>query len=380
MTEILAYDELTWPEVADLPRDIPLVVPLGSGYPLHRLAEGFANPDRIALLPEVPFGWRGSGLAVPEHVLQPFLLNLLDSLQEDGFTNVKCLAPQDLGLDLGSRKIALPHPTQHKPVKSIPDADDSQKVVLIPVGHTEQHGFHLPLSTDTLIIQAIACGVARQMPSSACNLPAWPYGVSTHRQAFAGTLNAGGRAFEDFWVAVLDILAARGFDRMYLLSGHGGNCSFLQNVVKYAGERHRRIFCATAWLYLSDAKGSEVLERYRQSPIGGMGHACELETSLILHLRPELVHMDRVVDETDYTATPNYYMDWNEGGALIANPPWDDDTRTGAYGAGSLATPEKGKIWLEAAIQEKSAHVLEIHEQHMRREERRNAGFGLWGL
>jgi creatinine amidohydrolase len=109
-----------------------------------------------------------------------------------------------------------------------------------------------------------------------------------------------------------------------------------------------------------------------------MGHACELETSLILHLRHDLVHMDRVIDETNFIATPNYYMDWNEGGALIANPPWDDDTKTGAYGAGSLATQEKGKIWLEAAVQEKSAHVLEIHEQHQRRQERRNSGFGLW--
>ena len=51
-----------------------------------------------------------------------------------------------------------------------------------------------------------------------------------------------------------------------------------------------------------------------------MGHAGELETSLMLHLCPDLVHMERVVDETDFVATPSYYMDWIEGGALIANP------------------------------------------------------------
>ena len=89
--------------------------------------------------------------------------------------------------------------------------------------------------------------------------------------------------------------------------------------------------------------------------------------------------MDRVVDETDFITTPSYYMDWVEGGALIANPPWDDDTRTGAYGAGSFATAEKGKIWLEAAIAEKLMHIKEIHEQYNRREERRKNGFGLWG-
>jgi creatinine amidohydrolase len=252
-------------------------------------------------------------------------------------------------------------------------------VVVLPIGHTEQHGYHLPLSTDSLIIDAIAQGVAAAIPDQALALPVVPYGVSTHRQSFAGTLNAGGRAFEDFWLAVIDRLAAQSFTRFYLLSGHGGNSSFLINVVKYAGERQRHIFCATAWLYLSGPQGIAALEKYRQSALGGMGHACELETSLILNLRPELVHMDRVVDETDFITTPSYYMDWVEGGALVANPPWDDDTATGAYGAGSLATAEHGRLWLEVAIAEKVAHIAEIHEQYTRRIARRQAGLVLWG-
>jgi creatinine amidohydrolase len=206
-----------------------------------------------------------------------------------------------------------------------------------------------------------------------------PYGVSTHRSSFAATLNAGGRAFEDFWVAVIDVLVARGFDRFYFMSGHGGNMSFLVNIVKYAGERHRRIFCATSFLHTAGPVGAATLEKYRTSPIGGMGHACELETSFMLHLRPDLCHMERVVDETDFVSTPSYYMDWIEGGALVANPPWDDDTQTGAYGAGSHATAEKGRLWLEAAIEEKIGHVEEIHAQHERREQRRNEGYGLWG-
>jgi creatinine amidohydrolase/Fe(II)-dependent formamide hydrolase-like protein len=89
--------------------------------------------------------------------------------------------------------------------------------------------------------------------------------------------------------------------------------------------------------------------------------------------------MERVVDETDFVATPDYYMDWIEGGALVANPPWDDDSKTGAYGAGSHGTAEKGRLWLEAAIQEKIDHVEQIHEQQERREKRRNEGYGLWG-
>jgi creatinine amidohydrolase len=178
---------------------------------------------------------------------------------------------------------------------------------------------------------------------------------------------------------VVDTLVARGFDRIYLMTGHGGNGSFLVNIIKYAGERHRRIFCATAWLHTAGPQGVAALQQHRRSPAGGMGHAGELETSMILHLRPDLVHQERVVDEMHFISTPSYSMEWVGGGPLIANPPWDDDTISGAYGAGSLATAEHGKIWLDVAIAEKAAHVAEIHEQHNRREARRQQGYGLWG-
>ncbi|MBE0672724.1 MAG: creatininase family protein [Anaerolineales bacterium] len=382
---IFKYDELTWEAVAELPRDTPLVLPLGSGYNFDLLADQLGSPPRIGLLPAFPFGWRGSGLEIPEPIFFQYLANLLDSLRDDGFTRVYCLAPQ--GIDpqstflnhLSPAFLRQPHSSMSQAQTFLPADSERGKVILIPIGHTEQHGYHLPLSVDTLIIEAIAQGTAALLPTRSHGVPVMPYGVSTHRASFAATLNAGGRAFEDFWGAVIDVLASRGFDRFYLMSGHGGNSSFLTNIVKYAGERHRRIFCATAWLHTSGRIGAEALEKHRTSKIGGMGHAGELETSYLLHLRPDLCHMERVVDETDFVSTPDYYMDWIEGGSLIANPPWDDDTKTGAYGAGSHATAEKGRLWLEAAIQEKADHVEQIHEQHERREKRRNAGYGLWG-
>lgn len=376
MTNYFLYETLTWPEIDSLPRDTPLILPLGSGYSKEKLSSVLSNPNQIGILPEFPFGWEGSGLKIHTAILSKYLLNLINSLKDDGFSRVYALIPQGLNLDLGSNFIALPN--NYKNIIQLPLDSDKDKVVIIPIGHTEQHGYHLPMSTDTLIIEAIAKGTEQSIPHLATTLPVMPYGVSTHRAAFAGTLNAGGRAFEDFWVDVVNTLVVRGFTRFYLMSGHGGNSSFLTNVIKYAGEQHRRIFCATAWLYLSGKEGIESLEKHRKSKLGGMGHACELETSLILHLQPELVHMDRVVDETDFIVSPNYYMDWVEGGALIANPPWDDDTKTGAYGAGSMADAARGKIWLEAAIEEKIIHIEEINLQHRLREERRNAGFGLW--
>ena len=379
------YAEMTWDAVADLPRDTPLVIPLGTGYDLNLLAEQLGRPPKIGMLPPFPFGWRGSGLEVPDAVFIPYIVNLLDSLRDDGFTRVYCLAPQGFDpqsshrLALNVERLSQPHPSQYSPNSFFPPDSERDKVILIPIGHTEQHGLHLPLMVDTVIINSIAQGTANQVPTRNFAMPVMPYGVSTHRSSFAATLNAGGRAFEDFWVAVIDVLVSRGFDRFYLMSGHGGNTSFLVNVVKYAGERHRRIFCATAFLHTSGSIGAAALEKYRTSKIGGMGHACELETSYMLHLRPDLCQMERVVDEIDFVATPDYYMDWIEGGALVANPPWDDDSKTGAYGAGSHATAEKGRLWFEAAIAEKVDHVEQIHEQHERREKRRNEGYGLWG-
>lgn len=384
MTAFFAYEELTWPEVKSLSRDTPLIIPLGSGYPLEQLSSALSFPASIGLLPPIPFGWRGSGLAVRDEIFQRYLLNLNESLRDDGFSRTFVLTPQGLDWNsspvvsgLGASRISLPLSPTHQ--SSLPGDEQRGKVILLPVGHTEQHGYHLPLSTDTLIIDAVSKGTANKVPNDAFCLPVMPYGVSTHRSSFPGTLNTGGRAFEDFWLNVIDVLAARGFDRFFFLSGHGGNVSFLVNVVKYAGDRYKRIFCATSWLYLSGPEGIKAIEEYRRSSIGGMGHACELETSIVLHLRPDLVHMDRVVDETDFIATPSYYMDWVEGGSLIANPPWEDDSITGAYGAGSLATKEHGQLWLEAAIDEKISQVNEIHEQHRRREERRRNGYGLWG-
>ena len=375
MTEFFTYETLTWPDIAALPRDVPLIIPLGEGYDWNRVADALSHPPRVGVLPPLPFGWRGSGLAVTKELLGRLVANLLDSLRDDGFSRVYAVCPPGLEPDLGPSRLALPQINQ--PNSLLPADEEREKVVIIPIGHTEQHGHHLPMSTDTVLIEAISRGVAATVPTQAVTLPVFPYGVSTHRASFAGTLNSGGRAFEDFWLGVLDSLANRGFTRFYLMSGHGGNCSFLVNVVKYAGERHPHIFCATAWLYLSGPEGVDALQQHRHSAIGGMGHAGELETALMLHLQPDLVQMERAIDETDFIATPSYTMDWVEGGTLIANPPWTDDTATGAYGAGSVATAKNGELWLAAAIAEKVKHVAEIHEQYRRRTARRVEGFGL---
>jgi len=369
MSEHFLFENLTWPEVAALDRETPLILPLGEGYPLENVSSELGDPEKIGWLPAVPYGWKGSLLKVDDDILAACLSNFTGSMKEDGFRNVVILLPQSSEFRPYGELLFVDSECSRESKKL--KTEELEKVVLIPIGQTEQHGYHLPLNVDTVCIKAIMEGTERAIPGKATCLPVFPYGVSTHRSSFAGTFNMGGRIFEDFFLAVIAELNDFGFERIYLNSGHGGNVSFLVNVVKYAGERYPKGFCATTWLYLNGPEGAKSLEDHRQSVMGGMGHACELETSLMLHLKPELVHMERVVDETNFISSSSYIMDWNESGALVANPPWMDDTLTGSYGAGSQGTAEKGAIWLQAAIDEKIGHVDEIIFQHTQRSKRR---------
>jgi creatinine amidohydrolase len=369
---IIPYADLTWPEVADLPRHLPMLIPLGLGEYDLELAAARLNAAEVCLLPAIPYGFRRSdgdplgSLAVGSGLWRRVLAGAAKELSAQGFQRIAVLNGHGDQRLAGGGTPLLDVPCQPQPAPPWP-ADLPQRTVVISTGHTEQHGYHLPLSTDTLIVQAIAGGLAERAPSEVYCLPAWPYGVSTHTREFPGTLNLGGRVFEDFFLAVVDRLAALGAQTIYFSNGHGGNHSFLVNVVKLAGERHPGRFIATEWLHTT----GPALARYRESAIGGMGHGGELETSYVLHLRPDLVRMELATTETDFVSTPGYFMDWVEGGRLIANPPWSDDTASGIYGDGRLGSAEKGRLWLEAAVEEKLETARELREQHTLRQIKR---------
>ena len=135
MTKFHSYDELTWPEVRSLPRNIPMVLPLGWGYSMERVAEALNNPPDIYLLPQFPFGWLGSGLSVSDIVLERYLSNIITSLRDDGFNNTLIVIPPGLNLSISVPWIALPQERVDQNKLFIPPDDDRGKVVLIPVGH-----------------------------------------------------------------------------------------------------------------------------------------------------------------------------------------------------------------------------------------------------
>ena len=375
---VVEYAELAWPQVAELPRETPLLIPLGlETYDLGTVARRL-RAERIVQLPPVPYafpcraGHPLAPMAVGKGLLRRVLQGVQRELLAQGFRRVIFLDGHGVAGFLAGAGLRFLRQRVGATTAAPWPPDLSGRVVVVSLGHTEQHGHHLPTGTDTFIAAALADGLTAALPDDVVCLPVWPYGVSTHTRQFPATLNLGGRTFEDLFLAVTGRLVRLGARMIYFSNAHGGNHSFLVNVVKLAGERWPEVFTATEWLHTT----GPALESIRQSRRGGMGHGGELETSYLLHLRPDLVDMRRATVETSFISTPNYYMDWIEGGRLVANPPWSDDTASGIYGDGTLGASEKGRRWLEAAVAERIESVREVREQHRRRQARRAAAPG----
>ncbi len=157
-------------------------------------------------------------------------------------------------------------------------ASNNASALLIPLGATEQHGPHLPFETDTIIATAWADGVAAAL-DGAVAAPPLPYGSSGEHQAFPGTLSIGGPILRQV-VIELARSAANSFDRVVLLSGHAGNRSALRTATDQL--RH---------------EGHDITDLVPTWPTGRFGpidaHAGRTETSLLLHLAPHSVDLDR---------------------------------------------------------------------------------------
>jgi creatinine amidohydrolase len=121
----------------------------------------------------------------------------------------------------------------------------------------------------------------------------------------------------------------------------------------------RDVIAATFW-YLSTPESAELLARTRDSDQpGGMAHACELETSLYLAIHPERVQMDKAVREIPDWDSETVWMDWNDGPLSIKGQ-WSGWTESGVIGDATVATAEKGRIWLDQAVMEVASHIDEL--------------------
>jgi creatinine amidohydrolase len=217
---------------------------------------------------------------------------------------------------------------------------DRATPVVLPVAAVEQHGPHLPLATDRMIAEYFAEELNRRMDRSVLVLPSVPVGCSDHHMDFAGSLTLEHETFLGVAMQYLHSAWCHGFRNFLVLNAHGGNQGICQILLEKFGTQHRdsQIVVATWWRVASEA-----LLPLNETGPGGVGHACEFETSLMLHIAPHLVLMEAAEPRTN---VPTY--DWAQADLLRSSRAslfrtMKHMTPSGANGEPRAASAEKGK-------------------------------------
>lgn len=233
--------------------------------------------------------------------------------------------------------------------------DRDGTVLVLPLGSVEQHGNHMPLGTDTMLSQAVSLAAAERMAGRVAVLPPPWYGFSAHHMRFAGSITLRAETLMAMADDIVASLVQHGFRRILIVNGHGGNGGVIDVLASTLGHKHygRARIAATTYFKLA----REAIARLRQSEPGGMGHACEFETAMIQHLRPELVRLDRAA--TTYPDPGSRYLttDLLGGSPIRVYHDFGDLSPSGTLGDPSLATPDKGAAFFDAVVGELVAFI-----------------------
>ena len=232
-------------------------------------------------------------------------------------------------------------------------------VCVIPVATLEDHGYHLPIDTDAVIAETLADLAVQRCRGRALLLPTVTHGYTPHHMDFPGPITIGWKTFVDGLVDVGKSLFHHRFTRILFVNGHGSNVPLVDMAARLLMVDRPDCTAATFW-YLSGPRSAQLLRETRESDVpGGMAHACELETSLYLAIRPDLVQMDKAVREIPEWDSEYVWLDWSDG-PLSVWPHWSGLSRSGVVGDATVATAEKGRRLLSAAVAEIRAYIEEM--------------------
>ena len=240
----------------------------------------------------------------------------------------------------------------------IPDLAD--RVVVLPLGSQEQHGHHLPLLTDTINCAEIASQAEAALGDTALFLPMLWVGASDHHLHFPGTVSVHNATYTNMLEDILESLIGSGFRRIVLLNGHGGNAGPGSEALYQVQMRHREkrdLWLVMATWFALAAPQIAAMETLEQKAVT---HACEIETSMILYLRPELVRLDAARGAHKPFPSQFYSQDSSRPSRVTVRRPFEQISETGALGHPERATPDKGKALFEVAVEQVVACVREI--------------------
>lgn len=235
-----------------------------------------------------------------------------------------------------------------------------QKVILIPVGAIEQHGPHLPVDMDNQAVVHICDETARRFSNIALSTLPIHYGFNEHNMDFPGTISIEMENFIRYCFDVGRSFARQGFKRIIWINGHGSNSSLCQLVARRVTNETTALSASIDWWNLIQ----ETIREIRESGEGGIDHACEMETSVYLYLKPELVKKEKIKDEyANQRGGPGWlYPDISTSSPVFFMNNWSRMSDTGVNGAPSLATRDKGERFLEDAIKNLGGIVKDFRD------------------
>ena len=235
--------------------------------------------------------------------------------------------------------------------------DPNRTIAVFPTAAVEQHGPHLPVGTDTIINQGHLDLLVERLPADldVRILPIQAIGKSNEHIWQIGTISGTATTIIEHWTQIGLEVARAGIRQLVFVNSHGGNVSILDVAASDLGHAHHgaaRIAVLT-YFHLAARRAAE----FRDSAPGGMGHACEFETSLMLHLFPEQVRMERAQTCSPDAGSPYLMTDLFEGGRARTYLDFKDLSPTGTFGDPGLASAEKGARILEICAEEVAAFL-----------------------
>lgn len=227
-----------------------------------------------------------------------------------------------------------------------------KSVVILPIAATEQHGPHLATGTDTIIANAILDEVQRHPPSAGefVRLPTMAVGASEHHVSFGGTLSLPAILFCQVLVAQIRCLAQQGHHRILVFNSHGGNIAPMHTAFQELSvELHEKQIVVAGLTYwqLAQKSWAEIPQLIGRA----LSHACEFETSMVYHARPDL---ERIPPPQNRPRT-----DTVEERSTLALP-FAAITDNGSFGDPTVARAELGQQLIMRAAEALRAFLIDF--------------------
>lgn len=243
--------------------------------------------------------------------------------------------------------------------ESFAQLDRKNLIAILPVGATEQHGPHLPMSTDTATIDGVVRAVVNRIPESlpALFLPTCAYGKSNEHSKFPGTLTVSAATLTQLWMDIGASVAASGVRKLVLFNSHGGQMPVMDIVARDLRERYDMMVVCSHWYTLGLPE-----KLFSAHELQHGIHAGELETSVMLHLTPDQVRMERArkfESLSEKLGEEGRFLSLGNSGKLA----WQtqDLNPEGAAGDASAGTPEKGRAVIDHVADRFVELLQEVH-------------------